>query len=356
MKTRVAVIVVLLTMLGVLLARNDERIVTAFIKLVNPIKQKYASLTKTIENESKSYIFQKERIETLTRENKRLHRRLLKQHDRINQLESVYRVLPYLHRYPSHTVSLVQTVSYIKLNRFSQILLTQPKGLEKEKIYGLIQGDNVAGIARIHRGQLQGYLVSDPLCRFAVHIGDSKAPGIAIGLKNRLMEVKFIPKWYDIRPGDEVRTSGLDSIFFKNLPVGKVIAVDTQSAYKVATIRTYADIFHPDLFFLIQDAEADITEGYDRDKSVAVQKEQNLPSEQNTTSSKEREQNETKAPTAIKISDTPIDKTLPSIEQTHANIVDPEPPVESPPANERKRSQTTRRKSPRFLDDTLDLF
>lgn len=139
MKTRLVVIVILLLVLTVLLTRNDERITGTLINMINPLKQYYKNFTQDIENKSQSYIFQKESIEKLSRENKILRQRLLEQTDYIQQIKDIYSVLPRLERYPIHNISITDTISYIKLNSFSQILLTKPKNLRKEKLYGLIQ-------------------------------------------------------------------------------------------------------------------------------------------------------------------------------------------------------------------------
>ena len=45
---------------------------------------------------------------------------------------------------------------------------------KKEKLYGLIQGKVVAGIAQVRNNQLYGYLTSDKKCRFTVFIGKNK--------------------------------------------------------------------------------------------------------------------------------------------------------------------------------------
>ena len=150
-------------------------------------------------------------------------------------------------------------------------MLTKPKGVVKGKLYGLIQDSVVAGTARVHNNQLYGYLTSDKECRFSVFIGETKAPGIALGLKENEMIIKFIPKWHKIKEGDTVVTSGLDDIFFADIPVGLVTKVEVQSSYTVAHIKTYSDIFHPKTFFLINDAKATLAENFDSNSTKLLQ-------------------------------------------------------------------------------------
>ena len=268
MKTRLVTIIILLLMLVVLLTRNDERITDALLSIINPIKQNYKNFTQGIKDKSHSYIFQKESIEKLSHENRILRKRLLEQTHYIHQVQNIYTVLPKLSKLPIHNISITETISYVKLNSFSQIILTKPKDLNTEKLYGLIQGKVVAGIAEVHNNQLYGYLTSDDKCRFSVFIGNQNAPGIATGTRTNEMTIKFIPKWHKIKEGDKVITSGLDNIFFADIPVGIVTKVEIQSSYKVAYIKTYSDIYHPKTFFLINDAKATIAEGFDSNATL----------------------------------------------------------------------------------------
>ena len=357
MKTRIIIIIILLLILGVLLTRNDERITDTLLSVINPIKQNYKALTQELEDKGHSYLFQKESIEKLTKENRILRKRLLEQTHYIRQVKDIYSVLPRLSRLPVKSISLTNTISYVKLNSFSRIILTKPKNIHENHIYGLIQDSVVAGIALVHNNQLYGYLTSDEQCRFTVFVGEEKAPGIAIGLEKHTMIVKFIPKWHKIKKGDKVVTSGLDDIFFANLPVGVVTKVDVQSAYKVAYIKTYADIFHPRIFFLINNAAPTLTEGFDANttnipicrpipaaKPVDMNLSTSIVAETNTTN----EEN---------ISTNMISSIPQRIDQTQEEHIEPEVPqeqhVEPKPA---PKPHKKRHKYKRAAPQTLDLF
>jgi rod shape-determining protein MreC len=345
MKTRIAVIVVLLMTLAILLMRNDERILNTLLAVINPLKQQYVVFTEKLENESRSYLFQKETIDRLRKENLRLQKELLKQTHYHKQIEEVRKILPSLKTYDPEDVVPVHTISYVKLNAFSQILLTRPKGLETDRIYGLLEEGSVAGIAMLQHGQLYGYLVSDERCRFAVYIGDEHAPGIAEGAGKDRMIVKFVPKWYDIKPGDAVITSGLDRIFYSSLPVGTVISVRTESAYKVATVKTLVDVYHPKIFFLIKNAEKNILDNFDGSyKPVADTNESNMT--QTVTLETARTEN---SASSLSVQN---EKENETILQTRDDIVQPSAPVEEKPKKKRKPRRIKRR-----LESTpLDLF
>jgi len=344
MKTRLVIIAILLLILTVLLSRNDERISDTFLNIINPIKQKYKNFTQNLENKSQSYIFQKESIEKLSKENRILRKRLLEQIHYIEQVKDIYEVLPTLSHIPVENISITDTISYVKLNSFSQIILTKPKGLEEDKLYGLIQGHVVAGTAKVHNNQLYGYLTSDNKCRFSVFIGKSKAPGIALGQKENEMIIKFIPKWHKIKMGDTVVTSGLDNIFFADIPVGIVTKVEIQSSYTVAYINTYSDIFHPKTFFLINDAKATLAENFDSN-STKLATRYSIP---NTNI----EQNRSILPLKDANMSTPVVSSIPSrIDQTQEDIIEPVAPSEiiEPP----KKVNNTK---PKPDSSSLDLF
>ena len=316
MKTRLVIIAILLLMLTVLLSRNDARITDTLLNIINPIKQSYKNLTQNLEDKSHSYIFQKESIEKLSRENRILRKRLLEQMHYIEEVKNIYKVLPDLSRIPVSNISITETISYVKLNSFSQIILTKPEGLEEDKLYGLIQGRVVGGTARVHNNQLYGYLTSDDKCRFSVFIGENKAPGIALGREKNEMIVKFIPKWHKLKEGDKVVTSGLDSIFFADIPVGLVTKIEVRSSYTVAHIKTYSDIFHPKTFFLINDPKATLTDGFDSNKTQ-------LPTRYSIPDTGIEQNNSN--PIVETNSTEPVISSIPSrIDQTQHDVITPE--------------------------------
>ena len=350
MKTRLVIIAILLLILTVLLSRNEDRISDTFLNVINPLKQKYKNFTQNLEDKSQSYIYQKESIQKLSKENRILRKRLLKQIHYIEQVKNIYEVLPQLSQLPVDNISITETISYVKLNSFSQIILTKPKGLEENKLYGLIQGNVVAGTAKVHNNQLYGYLTSDSKCRFSVFIGETEAPGIALGSVENEMIVKFIPKWHKIQEGDTVVTSGLDGIFFAGLPVGIVTKVDIQSAYTVAHIKTYSDIFHPKTFFLINNAHATLLAEYDSNETKLTRR-YSIP-DINAENNRTVELNQTTQALLDVDLSRPTVSSIPSrIDQTQEAIIEPEAPVETA-LSPRK----VKKPKPNLESTSLDLF
>jgi rod shape-determining protein MreC len=236
----------------IFLLRKEDSFQDKFAKLTLPIKESYLNLTNNIQTSIDQYLNQAEAVEKLKNENLLLRKYLYQQKIKIVKLEA-------LHTYDEEkfnhhkNILRVQTISYKKLNDFSQIYLTNGDELKKDKIFGLIQKNVAAGIAIKTDEPLKGILLSNEECQFSTFIGEKKRPGIAKGIDAQHMEINFIPKWSQINIGDKVVTSGLDNIFLPNIPVGIVTKVITKSTYKTAIIKIHADVLHPNFFYLVKE-------------------------------------------------------------------------------------------------------
>ncbi len=273
MKSRLLLLLLFGIILFVLISQKNHGVRSSVIGLINPVKTAYKNIIQNLSDKSHTYLFQKEQIEKLTKENRVLRKYLLDQTHYLRQVASIYQAIPTLQKLPYKQIALVDTVSYVKLNKFDEILLSLPSktSLKEGKLYGLIQDEVAAGTAQLKHGILYGYLLSNPRCRFGVYTGPKRYPGIAMGTGGDLMAVRYIPKWAEIHPGDRVETNGLDGIFFAYVPVGEVVQVVVEGSYKTAYIRPYADIAHPRLFFLITDARPYLASSYDQNRSFPGQ-------------------------------------------------------------------------------------
>jgi len=269
MKSKLFFLLLFFITLFVIVAQKSQTVHSFLLDTINPIKQTYRNLTDNVVNRSKSYVFQKETIGRLTEENKALKKLLLDQTRYLQQMSGLFKTIPSLEKLPYKSVALVDTVSYVKLNSLNKILLSYPEQTElsKKKVYGLIQENVVGGTAIEENGNLYGYLGSNPKCKFAVFVGDDKTPGIIEGVSKSSMIIKYIPKWAEIKIGDKVETSGLDDIFFKNIPVGLITDIKVENSYKTALVKSYADNIHPNFYFLITDAKPRLATNYNKDTS-----------------------------------------------------------------------------------------
>jgi len=336
MKSRVIFVLLLLVALFVIISQKNQTVHNAILKVINPIKQVYKQVTQEVENRSESYIFQKESIEKLTKENKVLKRYLLDQTMYLQQVNSLFKKLPSLEKLPYKSVTIVDTISYVNLNSFDEVLLTFPRKnkLIEQKVYGLIQNNTVGGTAVVKGGNLYGYLSSNERCKFSVFVGENQTPGIVQGVDKNSMLIKYIPKWANIKVGDRVETSGLDGIFFANIPVGVVESVKVENSYKTAYIKSLADTQRPGFFFLVTDTTPRLVSYYDKNDSFA---DNNYSHSE--TKDKSNEQNLSSIPKTLQTKESEVDLSEFEIPKERVSVE----PVTITQQRERKKTKRVKR-------------
>jgi len=289
MKKRRFLLLFILILVFIVFTKYNGKVRSFFLDFINPIKVTYNKVT----NLSDEYLEQTQTIQKLKSENQELKKLLLEQSVYINELSKIYKLVPSLAKKPYKSLYLVNTISYVKLNKLDEIILTTPKNLQfnEDKLYGLIQKDVAGGIAQYKSGKLYAYLLTNPKCTFSASIGKDKANGIAQGDGNSGIIIKFIPRWSKIKVGDKVKTSGLDNIFFPDIPVGVVTKIETLDAYKQAKVKIFAHLANPSLFFLISDPTPYLTTDYTPDTTfpgkvypfVAIDKNETKEAQANQT-------------------------------------------------------------------------
>ncbi len=221
---------------------NIDKKITQNLSILNTnIKSFYISNLLSAENFISQYFNQIDQITTLKYQ--------------LSQNEK-YKVLYLQENYDEkiikkNNLKIAQVVSYVEFNDFSKIILTS--NFEIKNIAALITKDGYsAGIARIENSQIIGYLNHHVLCNYAIFIGENKIPGITHGIKSeKYIKIKFIPLWQSVKVGDEVVTSGMDSIFPKNIKVGKIIRVkQIASDSQEAIVEPYANVYNEDYFYI----------------------------------------------------------------------------------------------------------
>jgi len=169
-----------------------------------------------------------------------------------NILDKISSLNPY-----TEDVKLIKVLSYVDFSDPTRVWLDLDKN--NSKIEGLILDEYSAGIVITKDNKPMGLLNGNSKCNYAVFIGDSKAPGITHGSKNkRDLIAKYIPIWMKINIGDEVVTSGMDDIFFEGLKVGTVIKIDKKADTQEATIKPYANVLNQRYFYLYSHKPASI--------------------------------------------------------------------------------------------------
>jgi len=266
MMNKKLIFIALIILASFVVFQKEEEFQKEFSFISIPVKRFFLGIENSLKGYVDTYFNQIDTIKRLKEENILLRKYLYHQEMIIEELENYSKSK--VKQYDANSdVLRIQTISYKKLNDFSYIYLTGGEKLQEDKIYGLIQKDVAAGIAIKNGDNLEGILLSNEKCQFSTFVGEDRMPGIAKGIDEKTMEVNFIPKWSKISIGDKVVTSGLDNIFLANIPVGVVTKVLTRSTYKTAIIKTYADVLHPNYFYLVKKVPVQI---YDTNSTLLI--------------------------------------------------------------------------------------
>jgi len=89
-------------------------------------------------------------------------------------------------------------------------------------------------------------LLLDPRSAVGVVVERSREPGVAEGGGQAALRIRYLARDADVRPGDQIVTSGLGEIYPKNLVVGTVLGVTggVGGMFQEADVHPSADLAH----------------------------------------------------------------------------------------------------------------
>lgn len=188
---------------------------------------------QALREQSQQLRLQAAQAEVLTRENDRL-RELLKLQQR--QRHGKFRLANVVLRDPSNWWRSVQ----INLGRRDGISNNLP-----------VLGPNGALVGRISSVSLtrsQVVLVGDPNCKVSARIDnparDTGVLGVSGPLESEFLDLGYLSRSADLKPGQNVWTSGLGGIFPKDIPLGVIVDSRTEDygLYTVARVKLDANL------------------------------------------------------------------------------------------------------------------
>lgn len=147
------------------------------------------------------------------------------------------------------SVKIARALSYAQIGDHNKIWIDF-KDFDKDKAYGLILDNKTVGIVVNQSDRPLAILQNDPKSVFAVYVGENKIPGIAKG-NGKTIEVKYIAKWLTPQVGDEVRTSGLDEMFYGGTLVGKVVELLDDNIYTTAIVEPAISVNIPSYVYIV---------------------------------------------------------------------------------------------------------
>ncbi len=126
------------------------------------------------------------------------------------------------------------------------------KGLAEgvEPHMAVVTPDGLVGrTMNVSAGTADVQLISDPFCRVSAYLPRTEAYGITLGRGlplrgGAMLRMEFINKDAEIRPGDEVVTSGLGGTFPKGILIGHIehVMMHDSGLYHIADVAPSADI------------------------------------------------------------------------------------------------------------------
>ncbi|RAX56746.1 rod shape-determining protein MreC [Helicobacter monodelphidis] len=265
---------------------------TRLLMLSDHLKGFFLDVYEGVESYHKRYFNQADEIEILNQQlhdKESLELQLIALQEELNNILMVNSSFETFSLHPN--IEIVRILSYVEMGNYEKVWLEHNlKDMQEGKIYGLVHDNIAIGIAIVTNGRLLGILNGHPQSVFSVFIGEQKVPGIIKPQRGKYnLFANYIPTWLGINIGDEVVTSGLDGIFFKNIKVGKVVNIENSRGYLVAEIEPYPRNYELRYIWLIDIDEADLkmpTHSLDELDDVVFQEEQNMTTpkiETNTT-------------------------------------------------------------------------
>lgn len=228
----------------------SSTIQSPILSSLNYIKTTFHNSTHFIGASIDKYFFQADKIATLEADLEKYEKNHLVMQQLAQEIKDLFEESNSTLK-TDPQVDLVRTISYEKFGEMNRVWI-DIEDYNSSKIYGLTYKELVAGIVVPQNERPLALLNKDIKSTYAVHVGEGKAPGIAHGNNAKNIIVKFIPTWFKINEGDEVKTSGLDQIFFKGLKVGRVISVTSSQGYQNAIVQPYYESNDPNYFHMIR--------------------------------------------------------------------------------------------------------
>jgi len=249
--TKKIVITIVLIITLFVVYKSDIFTFAPILNISNKIKVTYLEGMEGIKNMVDVHFKQVDTIKKLKEENAKLKKSAIVLNSFADEILKLNKLKGYS-KLPKPEIEVARVIAYAKPPYFQKIWIDF-KDYNSSKFYGLIYNNQAAGIVIDGSNKAaQALLNGDPKCSYAVFVGKQKAPGIAMGLNDKKMIVRYIPSWMSIKVKDKVITSGLDNIFFAGIEVGEVESIRTKNAYKEAIIKPYFNSLNPSYFYVIK--------------------------------------------------------------------------------------------------------
>jgi rod shape-determining protein MreC len=161
------------------------------------------------------------------------------ENNRLRQLLSVTELSPVATlgaRVVARTPDYLSNVLYINRGQRDGIQVNAP----------VMSGMGIVGrVVLVSNQNSQVQLITNPDASVGVMLDRTRLPGVLRGSGNSLLELNYISNTEQVEVGDWVVTSGLDGVYPKGLPVGKVVESHKgNSVFLIIKVEASTDLIH----------------------------------------------------------------------------------------------------------------
>jgi rod shape-determining protein MreC len=161
------------------------------------------------------------------------------ENNRLRQLLSVTELSPMATigaRVVARTPDYLSNVLYINRGQRDGIQVNAP----------VMSGVGIVGrVVLVSNKDSQVQLITNPDASVGVMLDRTRLPGVLRGSGNSLLELNYISNTEQVELGDWVVTSGLDGVYPKGLPVGKVVeSRKGNSVFLIIKVEASTDLIH----------------------------------------------------------------------------------------------------------------
>lgn len=136
----------------------------------------------------------------------------------------------------ARTPGFLSNVLYINRGREDGVSVDSP----------VISGDGIIGRTILAAGnQSQVQLITNPDASIGVMMERTRTLGVLRGSGNSILDLNYIGNAEEVVVGDNVLSSGFDTVFPKGFPVGKVVeAKKSSGVFQNIKVEPIVDLFH----------------------------------------------------------------------------------------------------------------
>ena len=222
---------------------NIDRVIDNKLSILNKnISSLYLHTLISLESKVNKYFNQLNYIEQLKQSNQQNQQYKVLYDIKISEFNELNKLIN-LNYDTNHTLHKIKVLSYYKLDDYSKVIVDL-KGEKINSINALLTYDGYsAGIVLNKENKNIAYLNQNKRCNYAVFIGSEQTPGITSGVTtDGWLQILHIPLWKDVSVGDEIITSGMDSIFPFGIKVGKVVNIIKEADTIKILAKPYAKV------------------------------------------------------------------------------------------------------------------